>query len=548
VPTPLDPRLVRYAGGVRTLLLGEVAVAAGTALLVVAPAFCRGDVVSRVFLEGATLSDVSGVVLALALVVLGRVVLATLGESLAQRAATTTSAQLRSVLLAHIVRLGPVWLSGERRAQMATLATRGIDSIEPYVARYLPQLVIAASVPLTVGIAIMTQDFLAAVIVALTAPLIPVFMVLIGMYTQTATAKQWSTLSVLSGHFLDVVSGLPTLKAFGRQDAQSERMKDVDAQYRTATMGVLRISFLSSFVLELLATVSVAIVAVSIGLRLVDGTLDLRTGLTVLILAPEVYLPIRAVGAQFHAAADGIDAAEQVFAVLDTEPATTGTATVVPRGPITVDAVSITYPGTDVVALAPLSLVLVPGRIPAFVGPSGGGKSTLLAALQGFVAPSSGAIRVGDVDLATLDPAAWRRTVAVVAQDPVLVGPSIADDVRMRRPDASPDEVLVALRDAGLDPSTLPDGARTLVGDLANDVSAGQRRRVALARVLLEPAPLVLLDEPTAGLDDDAENDVVEAVRRLADAGCAVVVVAHRPSLVAGADEIVTLEPAAAVA
>ncbi len=548
MPTPLDPRLVRYAGGVRTLLVGEVVVAAGTALLVVAQAFCLGDVVSRVFLGGASLSDVSGVLVALALVVLGRVVLSTVGESLAQSAATQTSAQLRSVLLAHIVRLGPVWLSGERRGQMATLATRGIDSIEPYVARYLPQLVIAAVVPLTVGVAILSQDLLAAVIVALTAPLIPVFMVLIGRYTQSATAKQWTTLSVLSGHFLDVVSGLPTLKAFGRQDAQSERMKDVDAQYRTATMGVLRISFLSSFVLELLATVSVAIVAVSIGLRLVDGTLDLRTGLTVLILTPEVYLPIRMVGAQFHAAADGIDAAEQVFAVLDTLPAASGTRTDVPHGAITVDALSITYPGTDVVALAPLTLTLRPGRVTAVVGPSGVGKSTLLAALQGFVAPTSGTIRVEDVDLQSLDPAAWRRTVAVVAQDPVLVGPSIADDVRMRRPSASDAEVLAALHAAGLDPASLPDGARTQVGDLANDVSAGQRRRVALARVMLEPAPLVLLDEPTAGLDDDAESDVVDAVRRLADAGSAVVVVAHRPSLVAGADEIVTLAPAAVVA
>ena len=548
MPTPLDPRLVRYAGGVRTLLVGEVVVAVGTAVLVVAQAFCLGDVISRVFLGGASLSDVSGVVTVLAAVVLGRVVLSGLGESLAQSAATQTSAQLRSALLAHIVRLGPVWLSGERRGQMATLATRGVDSIEPYVSRYLPQLVIAAIVPLTVGIAILSQDLLAAVIVALTAPLIPVFMVLIGKYTQSATAKQWSTLGVLSGHFLDVVSGLPTLKAFAREDAQSERMEDVDAQYRKATMGVLRISFLSSFVLELLATVSVAIVAVSIGLRLVDGTLDLRTGLTVLILAPEVYLPIRMVGAQFHAAADGIDAAEQIFAVLDTPPAVTGVGADVPRGDITIDDVSVIYPGADVVALAPLTLLLPAGWVVAVVGPSGVGKSTLLAALQGFVAPTSGAIRVAGVDLQSLDPGAWRRNVAVVAQDPVLVGPTIADDVRMRRPDASDAAVVEALSAAGLDPSTLPGGVHTLVGDLANDVSAGQRRRVALARVMLSPAALVLLDEPTAGLDDDAEGDVVAAVRRLADAGSAVVVVAHRPSLVAGADEIVTLQHAAVVA
>lgn len=545
---PLDPRLLRYAHGVRTLLIGSVAVASGTAILVVAQAFCLGDVVSRVFLDGADLADVRGVVALLALVVLGRGLLATVGETIAQRAATRTSAQLREALLGHVVRLGPVWLSGERRGQVATLATRGVDSVEPYVARYLPQLVIAVIVPLTVGVAILTQDFVAAVIVAVTAPLIPVFMALIGMYTQSATAKQWTTLGVLSGHFLDVVSGLPTLKAFGRERAQSRRMAEIDRRYRTATLGVLRVSFLSSFVLELLATVSVAVVAVSIGLRLVDGSIDLRTGLTVLILAPEVYLPIRQVGAQFHAAADGIDAAEQVFGILATEPAITGTRTDVPTGDLVVDGVTVTYPGADVVSLAPVSLTLRAGRVTAVVGPSGVGKSTLLATLQGFVAPTAGVVRVGGADgasLVTLDPVAWRARIGVVGQDPVLVGPTVGDDVRLRRPAASDAEVDAALRAAGLDPASLPDGARTRVGDLASDVSAGQRRRVALARVLLDPPALVLLDEPTAGLDDATEVDVVDAIRRLADAGAAVVVVAHRPSLVAGADEIVELDPVA---
>ena len=520
-----------------------MAVAAGTALLVVAQAFCLGDVVSRGVRGGATLSDVEPVLIVLAVVVALRALLGSLSDSLAQTAATRTSAQLRAHLLAHVVRLGPVWLSGERRGQIATLATRGIDSIEPYVARYLPQLVIAAVVPLTVGVAILTQDFQAAVIVGVTAPLIPVFMILIGKFTESATAKQWATLGQLSGHFLDVVSGLPTLKAFGRELAQSKRMADVDRQYRVATMGVLRISFLSSFVLELLATLSVAVVAVSIGLRLVNGGLDLRTGLTVLILAPEVYLPIRAVGAQFHAAADGIDAAEQVFAVLAVEPAASGTRTDVPSGDVLIDNVTVTYPGTEVVALARTSLALRRGRVTAIVGPSGVGKSTLLAVLQGFVAPTSGAVRIGDAVVSELDPASWRREVAVVSQDPVLVGPTIADDVRLRRPDATDDEVLDALRAAGLDPASLPDGAQTRVGDLASDVSAGQRRRVALARVMLAPAPLVLLDEPTAGLDDATEADVVATVRRLAEAGSAVVVVAHRPSLVADADEVVELAP-----
>ena len=308
-------------------------------------------------------------------------------------------------------------------------------------------------------------------------------------------------------------------------------MAEIDRRYRKATVGVLRISFLSSLTLELLASLSVAIVAVAIGLRLVSGELTLQTGLTVLILAPEVYLPIRMVGAQFHAAADGIDAAEQVFEILATEPATTGTRTDVPRGAGRRRGRrrSPTRAATWSRCCRRRSTI-EPGRVTAVVGPSGAGKSTLLAVLQAFVAPTSGAVRVGGVDLADLDASAWRAQLGVVAQDPVLVGPTVADDVRLRRPDASDGEVDAALREAGLDPATLPDGAATRVGDLASDVSAGQRRRVALARVLLDPPPLVLLDEPTAGLDDDAEADVVAAVRLLADRGSAVVVVAHRPA------------------
>ncbi|CAB4950447.1 unannotated protein [freshwater metagenome] len=541
MPRPLDPRLIRYARGVRTLLIGSVVVASSTAVLVVIQAFCLADVISRVFLDGESLDQTVAVLVLLGSVVLARALLALIGETLSQRAATRTSAQLRAALLGHVVRLGPVWLSGERRGQVATLATRGIDSVEPYVARYLPQLVIAFVVPITVGVAILTQDLLAAVIVAVTAPLIPVFMVLVGMYTQTATAKQWSTLGALAGHFLDVVAGLPTLKAFGRERVQAEQMAEVDSRYRRATLGVLRISFLSSFVLEILATVSIAVVAVSIGLRLVSGTLDLRTGLVVLILAPEVYLPIRMVGAQFHAAAEGIEAADQVFTVLAVEPALTGATTEIIWDDVVVDEVSATYTGAQTVALSPVSLVLRPGHVLAVVGSSGVGKSTLIAVLSGYLAPTCGVVRIGGVDLGSLDPEAWRSHIAVVSQEPALLGPRVADDVRLRRPAASDAEVGEALRGVGLDPATLPDGIHTRVGDLASDVSAGQRRRIALARVLIGPPDLILLDEPTAGLDDVAEAEVMAAIRRLADGGAAVLVVAHRPSLIAGADEVVQL-------
>lgn len=545
---PVDPRLLRVSRGVRTQLLAGVVVAAATAVLVVVQAFTLADAIVGGFQGGADLAALRPTLLLLAAVVAGRAVLAWVAEVLSQRAASRVSAELRGALVEHVVGLGPTWLAGERRAQVATLATRGVDAMEPYVSRYLPQLVVAVVVPAIVGVAILTQDLVAAAVVAVTVPLIPLFMVLVGRYTKRETDRQWRTLAVLSGHFLDVVAGLPTLKAFGRARVQAQRMVEVDARYRRATMGVLRVSFLSSLVLELLASLSVAAVAVSIGLRLLDGGLDLRTALVVLILAPEVYLPIRMVGTQFHAAADGVSAAAEVFDVLGQSPVVAGSRRDVPPGPVVLQAVSVTYPGRDVAALLPVSLSLAPGRVTALVGESGCGKTTLLAVLLGFVAPTSGRVLVGGVPLASLHLDAWREQVAWVGQDPVLLGPTVSDDVRLGRPGASEAEVARALRGAGLDPERLRHGTATAVGDLAADVSAGQRRRVAVARALLRQAPLVLLDEPTAALDEDAEADVVRAVRALADAGAAVLVVAHRPALVAMADAVVEVAPAAVVA
>ena len=539
---PVDARLVQFASGVRKHLVAYVAVSAVTALLVVAQAFTLGALIPRVFLGGEDLNDVKGSLMFLMAVVLGRVVMAGLGDLIATAAAVKTSSELRTSLLRKVVQLGPVWLSAERRTSVATLATRGIESIEPYVARYIPSLIIAVVVPLTVGVAILTQDLLAAVIVAFTAPLIPVFMILIGKYTHVATAKQWSTLNTLAGHFLDVVAGLPTLKAFGRENAQQKRMIEIDDRYRTTTMGVLRISFLSSFVLELLATVSVAVVAVSIGLRLIGGDLDLQTGLTVLILAPEVYLPIRMVGTHFHAAADGMSAAEDVFGVLEQAGPMNGVRRDVPSAALSVRDVSAAYPDRADLALAPISFVAQPGLITVITGPSGSGKSTLLAVLEGFLAPITGSIAVGVVDVRELDREAWLANLAVVQQDPVLLGPTIGDDIRLGRPDAPLAAVIQALRSVGLDADELALGAATPVGDMQSDVSAGQRRRISLARVLLSPAPIILLDEPTAGLDEAGEIVAIEAIRRLAQAGSVVIVVAHRPALIAASDTVVALE------
>ena len=346
---------------------------------------------------------------------------------------------------------------------------------------------------------------------------------------------------MLSGHFLDIVSGLPTLAVFGRAKAQADSIRMIGEQYRVATMKVLRVSFLSSLVLELLATLSVAMIAVSIGLRLVGGEFSLKAGLGVPILAPEVYLPLRLVGANFHAAAEGLGAAGKALDIIETDPAATGTVTQMPdleTEAITVADLTVVYPERPNPALEGISLTIAPGLTTAITGPSGCGKSTLLAVLLGFIGPTSGAVRIGAADLVELDPDLWRAQIAYVPQSPHLFTMTLRDNVALGRPDASDDEILAALSDAGADfLAQLPEGLDTLLGESGRSLSAGQTRRVALARALLRQAPLLLLDEPTAALDAATEARILSRL----GGDRTVVLVAHRPAMLSIADVVVEL-------
>lgn len=428
----------------------------------------------------------------------------------------------------------------------------GVDALDDYFARYLPQLGLAVVVPVAVLARVVTEDWVSAAIIVGTLPLIPVFMVLIGWATQSRMDRQWQLLSRLSGHFLDVVAGLPTLKVFGRAKAQAESIKRITGEYRQATMRTLRIAFISSFALELLATLSVALVAVTIGMRLVHGEMALYDGLVILVLAPEAYLPLRQVGAQYHAAAEGLAAAEGIFEVLETPAPAVGTA-VVPggasAGALAFEGVTVRYPGRSGDAVRDVSFAVEPGETVALVGPSGAGKSTLLNVLLGFVRPAEGRVLAGGVDLADADLDQWRSRVAWVPQRPQLFAGTIAENVRLARPDADDAAVRQALTDAGaLDfVGALPQGAQTVLGEDGAGLSAGQRQRLALARAFLADRPVLLLDEPTAALDGATEAEVVAAVRRLA-VGRTVLLVVHRPALLGVADRVVRLaEPVPAV-
>ncbi|MFE2635167.1 thiol reductant ABC exporter subunit CydD [Streptomyces scopuliridis] len=539
---PIDPRLLRYARATRFFLAAVVVLGVAGAGLVIAQAMLIAEVVVGAFQRGFDGSDLRAPLLLLVAVAAGRGLVSWLTELAAHRASAAVKSELRGRLLERAAELGPGWLSGQRIGSLVALATRGVDALDDYFARYLPQLGLAVVVPVAVLARIVTEDWVSAAIIVVTLPLIPLFMVLIGWATEARMDRQWRLLSRLSGHFLDVVAGLPTLKVFGRAKAQAESIRTITSEYRQATLRTLRIAFLSSFALELLATLSVALVAVTIGMRLVHGELDLYTGLVVLVLAPEAYLPIRQVGAQYHAAAEGLSAAEEIFTVLETEAPAGGSAEVPDALRLELDGVTVRHQGRTEPSLNAATLTVEPGETVALVGPSGIGKTTLLNVLLGFAVPDEGRVRVDGRDLTSLDPARWRERIAWVPQRPYLFAGTIAENVRLARPDADDAAVRDALRDAGAYDfvAALPDGPDTALGEDGAGLSAGQRQRLALARAFLADRPLLLLDEPTAALDGETEAGIVEAVRRLA-VGRTVLLVVHRPALLAVAERVVTL-------
>jgi ATP-binding cassette subfamily C protein CydCD len=542
---PLDPRLLRHGRASQPFLALSVLIGLATAGTVIAQAGVLAAAVSAVFLGGAGVAGISGQLAALAALVVARALLAHAQEVAAARASAAVKSQLRMALLRRVTEFGPAWLAGRRTGELAQLATRGVDALDPYFARYLPQFVLTCVVPPLVVARIAAADRLSGLIVLLTLPVIPIFLALVGLATERSTRRQWQVLERLSRHFLDVVDGLATLRVFGRARAQQRSLAAVTDDYRTATMRVLRISFLSSFTLELTASLSVALVAVQIGLRLVSGGIGLEPALLVLLLAPEAYLPLRQVGSNHHAAAEGIAAAERVLAVLEEPSARVGRNPVPPVPPVppvralglVVEEVSVRHEERGPPLLPPTSVELNPGEIVALVGPSGAGKSTLLAVLLGFREPSGGAVRVGGVDLADADPERWRAQVAWAPQRPMLLAGTVADNVRLGGTDATDGEVRHALALAAAD-----DVDPLLVlGEDGAGLSAGQRQRVSLARAFLRAqrgAGLLLLDEPTAHLDGATEAQVLAGIRQLTPGRCVLLVV-HRPALATAADRTV---------
>lgn len=558
---PLDPRLLRYARTARWYLALTVALGILTAGLVVAQALLLAHALSRAVDDGVALGTgawpaVAPLVGWLALVVLLRSTATTVQERYAHRAAARATAELREAVVARSVLLGPRWLGEGRGPELVALATRGLDDLEPYFVRYLPQLVLAATVTPGTLLVVLGLDWVSALVLVVVLPLVPIFMWLVGRLTQGRSERGLATMQRLSAQVLDLLAGLPTLRALGREHGPAARVRALGDAHRRATMGTLRIAFLSGMVLELLSTLCVALVAVGIGLRLVEGELDLVTGLAVLVLAPEVFAPLRAVGMQFHASTDGVAAAHAAFTVLDEPvPSRSGTAPApdLRRAHVVVEHVGVGSVGGR--TPDDLSFTLSPGRVTALAGPPGAGKSTTVDVLLGLLRPDEGRVALTDgttsvtvtardddpahVDLPTL----WRQ-VTWVPQRPVVEPGSLAQVVG-----GDDDERARAARVTGLDTvvAALPEGWATRVGRGGHGLSVGQAQRVALTRALVRPAALVVLDEPTAHLDVAAESVVLRTVDALRTSGRTVLLVAHRPALLATADEVVVL-PAPRVA
>jgi thiol reductant ABC exporter CydD subunit len=541
----LDPRLVRRARPVRSMLAADAALGLVAALLVIAQAVLIAHVAAKAF-GGASLGEVTVPLALTVAAVAGRAAAAWGFEVVGRRAAIGVQSELRTELVEKRLRSRPDALDGADSAELATIAVSGVDALETTFARYIPQIVLAAVVPVAVLVVVAYIDVLSVGLMLLTLPLVPVFMWLVGRHTERRARERWHALSFLAGHFLDVVRGLPTLRAFNRGEAQVERISEVGDRYRRATMGTLRIAFLSGAVLELMATLGIALVAVTVGVRLVNGGMAFEAALTVLVLSPELYLPLRNLAAQFHAGADGLAVASRLLDLVEApEPAARGSA--IPASPreaaVRLEGVSFSYPGRPGDVLRSLDLELRPGETVALVGPSGAGKSTVASLLLLLARPSSGRVTAGGADLAECDPQAWRANVAWVPQRPTLFRGTVAENIALGDSAAGEARIRAAAELAGADAfiRRLPDGYATIVGDGGRTLSAGERRRVAIARAFLCDAPLVILDEPTANLDRESGEIVGDALVRLGQ-GRTVLVIAHDDEVVGHADRTIRLD------
>ncbi len=532
-------------------------------LLTILQAWIFAVIINDVFFNGLTREGVLGSLAALVGVVVLKAGTVWGSEVAANLVAQRVKSDLRERLVTHLAALGPAYTQSERTGELALSAIEGVENLEAYFSQYLPQLVLAASIPLSVLLLVFPIDPLSGLVFLLTAPLVPFFMILIGRSGEALTSRQFETLRRLSAHFYDVLQGLTTLKALNQSRSQAGVIGEVSERYRDVTMQVLRVTFLSALALELLTTIATAIIAVEVGFRLLYRNMDFLPAFFILVLAPDFYLPLRLLGLRFHAGMNGVSAAKRIFEILDIPIVDTrnsrddirysGGETPFAQAAyrtanieltnIEFSNISFTYPDRSIPALQDVTFHIPPGQTTALVGASGAGKTTVASLLMRFIEPESGKIMVGDTPLTSIPPEEWRAQIGWVPQNPYLFSDTIEANLRLAKPNAPESDLLRACERAGLLDfiRSLPDGLETRIGERGARLSGGQAQRLALARAFLKDAPFLLLDEPTSSLDPALEAELQASARQLMQ-GRTVLVIAHRLATVYQADQIVVLE------
>jgi ATP-binding cassette, subfamily C, bacterial CydD len=543
----MNRELLRQVKPARIFLICTIALGMLGAIATIVQMLSLSLVVDRVFLSGESLEGVRTLLLLLLGAVVLRSGLLWLREIVAQRGAVRVKNELREHLFAHLMRLGPTYTRGERTGELAATAVEGVERLDAYVGRYLPQMALSVFVPLLIFAYLLSVDPVSAVLLLATAPAIPVLMILVGSHAEKHMQGQWAALSRMSAHFLDVLQGLPTLKIFGRGAAERERVAEVSDEFRERTLKVLRYAFLSGFVLEFIATLSIALVAVALGVRLLMGNIPFEAAFLVLLLAPEFFRPLRELGVHRHTGMEGKTSADRIFEILATPepPSKVTDATTRPSGPFNIEfnEVGYGYPGSERPALFGIDLTLPAGTCTALVGRSGAGKSTLVNLLVRFLDPDTGRITANGIPIGELSVEGWRENVALVPQRPHLFYGSVLENIRLARPTATREEIERAAELAGVSEfvERLPRGYDTKVGERGVRLSGGEAQRVAIARAFLKDAPVLVMDESTSSLDPESERLIGDALVRLMR-DRTVLVIAHRLNTVYRADRIAVLQ------